>query len=456
MTYSLRSSMVSDTPGSPSSGIGTVHELTGGSTRFPLGSEEVAATASYASAETLGCAPKSPLTPEISKAAQKVAKACSDVSFDYDGTGDTYYGVPQSGLMSLTKDGLNKETMSTAMSLLGTISKSCQDKEVPELLLDFEDAYGKSSSSTFQCGTQTFTIHARRVIYRSIVCFQGYYDRHHHEIGTLDCRSTAMQGRCRSHVFWVNELYSKRPDDWSALEYLKHQLSKLPELLDRLMLKIAESGSVIRQQLTGTSRFVEPAGGFSIPLASTESLGLRSGKRSKRSHAPEPVESTAERQDSLVIQLKIKGWNNSCDISQRQVLHRLALDGVTKDANPDKGEDESENDDVEGVTGNDDVDALLEGLLCNRYIAQLPAHHRRYLLNELQRALKSRSENPYFHLAMVLGYFDWSRENSSEELTSLDDAELHDQLWVRGMALLSPAQNESARRERSRQVNHQL
>jgi hypothetical protein len=100
MKYSLRSSTIRDTRDSPSIGSDTVHRHTVRSSRYLGPSEENAATDSSDSPATLDYGVKSPLTPEIFKAAKEVVRQiCPNVRFRYKG--ETYYGAIMVNLTNL-------------------------------------------------------------------------------------------------------------------------------------------------------------------------------------------------------------------------------------------------------------------------------------------------------------------------------------------------------------------
>lgn len=402
-------------------------------------------TASSETETTSGGAFNFTFSPETFKAAQSlVREKCPDVSFCYDG--ETYYGVPEQYLTLLPNKDRKIKTMLTAMHILGSIATSVQDHQLTELLSAFDRIYGDSMTDARRKHAQSFLLHARRVLYRLILCLQGFYDRHWHPRAALDQPSAGKRGSRRTDAFWIFELYTDWPQDWTAQRYLKDQLFKLPRMLERLIAEMPLSmverspQPTLAPRSTGNPRLTN---GSSL---SAESAGYSSSKRTKKSHVTEPVELTAQLTahstaptDSLVVALKIRGWHTSCDISRRQVLHQLALDGLKKDANPNPDEE---------VSGYNDIEAILrlEVLVGAKYAAQLPGRRQRYLLDELLPAIKSSSENLYYHLAMVLGYFDWSRENPPDaEVQPFclydEDGQRDERLWSRALALLCPGSN---------------
>lgn len=81
---------------------------------------------------------------------------------------------------------------------------------------------------------------------------------------------------------------------------------------------------------------------------------------------------------------------------------------------------------------------LLEDLTNNKYATQLPKPHQQYFTEKLLPDLNQGSEGPTVHLAMVLGYFDWVRENPGHperEPPDDDYGALYDEMWARGMEL---------------------
>lgn len=285
MKYSLRSSTIRDTWDSPSIGSDTVHRHTVRSSRYLGPSEENAATASSESPTTLDYGVKSPLTPEIFKAAKEVVRQiCPNVRFRYKG--ETYYGAIMVNLTNLPHSDRTKCGMLAPMETLEAILRWCGDTEWTTVLSVFSDEYRKSITRKFFAGTRSFNCHARRVMYRLIVCFQGYYDHLQYARAILDQPSVSTKGKCRSNDFWIAELYTKWPKGWSALRYLKKQLFKLPLLLQKLLRRLAESVPSQFQRLTAKSAgFTE---GSSVPSHLTRSLDLKS----TRSQSIEPVGSS--------------------------------------------------------------------------------------------------------------------------------------------------------------------
>jgi hypothetical protein len=172
------------------------------------------------------------------------------------------------------------------METLEAILRLCGDTEWTTVLSVFLDEYRKSITRKFFAGTRSFNCHARRVMYRLIVCFQGYYDHLQYARAILDQPSVSTKGKCRSNDIWIAELYTKWPKGWSALRYLKKQLFKLPLLLQKLLRRLAESVPPQFQRLTAKSAgFTE---GSSVPSHLTRSLDLKS----TRSQSIEPVGSS--------------------------------------------------------------------------------------------------------------------------------------------------------------------
>lgn len=355
---------------------------------------------------------------DVETANDLIRQVCPDKGFHYKGR--MYYGIENWELRQIQSQTLRTRTVKTLLALLKVVAEACRKQGLVPTLEGFESAVEGSCIGATKLACRSFVCHGRRILSRLLVYFQGYYDFNPDEKAKLDLYSP--YGRFKpdpSRDSAICQIYQKCPAEWSAFQFLKWQLCKLSEQLTVRKASVAANSASSRGSSGGTSYTSEAD--WDCPDA-TESKPSSSIDKEPVS---EPLATSSTRRRSLIVKLRIEHWDSSCDISQRRALHQLAHEGLRDNEN----EDEVEN--------------FLASLCDHRYAYQLPDCHRKYFRDQLLPALESGSDDRCDHLAVVLGFFDWSRQNpSADDIKRIslqeNDGELFALLWSWGMALSLP------------------
>jgi hypothetical protein len=340
---------------------------------------------------------------EVTGIATGVIKGCAG-EIGFSSKGKTYYGVKEGDLGDLVH---YREPAIPLAKILDQVVKGCgetqpQDK-LQEAMLLFNSAIELIGSRDRQGPCLIFVGHARRAMARLIVAYEGYYEDHPEKLSTLNTIGRIDKKPSTLPPVAIQKVYGLYTDDQSPLEYLTWQLLELSSALSKRVARLPGAKSLKSSTASGRTRV---GGKFTKKTADASVVASEDthGSSEAASETSPPV------------------W----DISNQAVLRDLARQYlILGDAY-----------DVRGA----EAEHALEHLISDAHFDQLPAPHQTYFDDKLLPGLNQGGEDPIYHLAIVLGYFDWSRANATDAEAALpsyedNDGALYEALYNSGMAL---------------------
>lgn len=268
-----------------------------------------------------------------------------------------------------------------------------------------------SGSDNCQSSCQAYFGHARRVLARLMATCQGYYRDHPGEVSTFrTIRNVGAATSNKGGPPGTRALYLGYHRDWAPARIFIWQLSGLSELIATVVKNTLGSDFSTQQRRSAGFRRLELFESRGSPPCSV-STGFR--ERTLTMSAA----SIDTQPESLVLKLPVVVW----DLSSPAGLSRMAMECLRDDLSSTQG------------------DAMINRLVSERQLLQLPESHRHYLTNAFIPGLDRGDVQPYFYLAVLLGYFDWGRANPGVESPSpsADEGKLYEEMWLRGMSLQS-------------------
>lgn len=359
-----------------------------------------------------------------------IKRTCDEVGFE--SKGKVYYGVGVAGLGDLLP--LKRPAIRLAVNLEKVVV-ACDGAGVPQYRLKkalsrFKGASANKGVPKSDNGRlQVYYGHARRMLARLTVLYQGYFAVHLDEVSTFKSVCGVGQRRTKPPPAGITELYTTYNPEWSPLRILTWQLSGLSEALSKRVAKLLRPISFTQTQWSTDSRIHRSAmvsddlatgagrSGLSVRRA-TRNTKRTSSMNSTKCHLTASTESVETRPKNSVTKLLNRVW----PLSSRTVLEGLASSCLQDDLPSTQGK------------------AMIKRLVSERQLRQLRENHKQYLTEILLRGLDQGDQGPYTYLAVLLGFFDWIRANEIDAeavLPSPDDngGELYEELYPRGIAL---------------------
>jgi hypothetical protein len=355
-------------------------------------------------------------------------RTCGQVAFVSKGT--TYYGVEENDLGDLCYE---RKPVCFLVDALEQVVEASEPTEPQVSLRDaislFRTAMRRTGKRLCFRKCQVYFGHARRILARMIVTYQGYYEVHPDQVKTFKTMGRVGKRGGRSPPADIAAIYKWKNHKWTPLRILTWQLSGLSKALSRRVAELLRPSAFTQTQWSTDSRshgsamvsddLATGAGrsGLSVRRA-TRNTKRTSSMNSTKCQLTASTESVETRPKNSVTKLLNRVW----PLSSRTVLEGLASSCLQDDLPSTQGK------------------AMIKRLVSGRQLRQLRENHKQYLTEILLRGLDQGDQDPYTYLAVLLGFFDWIRANGIDAeavLPSPDDngGELYEELYNRGIAL---------------------
>lgn len=340
----------------------------------------------------------------------------------FQSEGITFYGVEKRLLRDLVH---SKRPTILLTGILAQVVEACDVAKAPQYrrkkaLSDFKSALSNTARRRWDHKCRVYYGHARRMMARLVVMYQGYYGVHPDEVDTFKTIGRVGKGPARSAPPGIIAVYERYNPTWSPLRILTCQLSALSEALSTQVEQSSGPVSFAQRQRSTSFRYFDSIGmdndSSATDVGRSRHVDRRSTRSTKRALTGS-ADSVGTRPESLVVKLPVPVW----DLSSQAVLRGLASDCLRDDLSSTQAH------------------AMIEQLVGERQLLLLEAH-RHYLTETLLPGLDEGDQSPHISLAVLLGFFDWSRANSSDAKAVLpppddDGGELYEALYNCGMTL---------------------